>query len=247
METLAQKRIAVIGASRGLGRGIALALGAAGASVLATARGPKGLDSLADHGIDGRAGDAADPVFVRQLFEDETLDAFVLVAGARPVMASLSAYDWASFRRPFDVDAKAAFHFVQAALAHAPKPAHGVVISSGAALYGSPMSGGYAGAKQTQRFLVKYAAAEAKERALGLRLQTVLPQLNPNTALGVAGVRAYAAKAGVSPAEFVEARFGDRPLSPAIAGEAMVELLGTATHADAPELLLTGDGLRSVA
>jgi hypothetical protein len=66
------------------------------------------------------------------------------------------------------------------------------------------MSGGYAGAKATTRFISAYAQAEATSRSLGLRYVTVLPQLSPATALGAAGVAAYAQRAGLSVEAFEE-------------------------------------------
>jgi NAD(P)-dependent dehydrogenase (short-subunit alcohol dehydrogenase family) len=63
MPTLDGTNAIVVGASRGLGRGVAQSLSAAGASVLAIARGQAGLDELhaADPSIAVLAGDAADP------------------------------------------------------------------------------------------------------------------------------------------------------------------------------------------
>ena len=48
MSTLEGKRAVVVGANRGLGRGVAQSLSAAGASVLAIARGQAELDTLND-------------------------------------------------------------------------------------------------------------------------------------------------------------------------------------------------------
>jgi NAD(P)-dependent dehydrogenase (short-subunit alcohol dehydrogenase family) len=58
MPTLDGTNAIVVGASRGLGRGVAQSLSAAGASVLAIARGQAGLDELhaADPSIAERAG-----------------------------------------------------------------------------------------------------------------------------------------------------------------------------------------------
>ena len=90
-----------------------------------------------------------------------------------------------------------AFGWVREALL-APLPPGSVVItmSSGAALRGSPLSGGYAGAKATIRFLASYAAAESQRDELGIRFVSVLPQLTPATRLGAAAVAAYAARQG---------------------------------------------------
>ena len=54
-------------------------------------------------------------------------------------------------------------------------------MSSGAALRGSPLSGGYAGAKATIRFITGYAADESERAGLGIRFVSVLPQLTPAT------------------------------------------------------------------
>lgn len=247
MTELEGQRIAVVGASRGLGRGVALALADAGASVLALARSAPGLAGLDAANVKARAADAADPASVAHLHEDDPPDAVVLVAGARPALGPLGSYEWEAFLRPFEVDAKATFHWLKAALRHAPTPSRVVVFSSGAALHGSPLSGGYAPAKQAQRFLCQYARLEAQERGLDLRIQCILPQLNPNTGLGRAGVRAYASRAGETEEEFVRKRFGETPLGPAAAGAALVELLGSPVHDGAAELMLTGDGLRAIA
>jgi len=245
MTTSALGRVAVIGATRGLGRGVAIALAKQGWSVTAIGRTAGPLAELGIHGIEPRVGDATDATLAREMMS-EGLDAFVLVAGAQPLLAPIASYDWEAFRRPFEVDVRAAFTWLQAALLAETPPSRAIVFSSGAALHGSPLSGGYAGAKHTQRFLCRYSQQEAKGRDLALRVQCVLPQLNPNTTLGQAAIQAYADKAGVSPEAFVAKRFGDSPLDPAKAGAAIVELLGTDTHAASDELLLTGGGVRSL-
>ena len=155
--------------------------------------------------------------------------------------------DWEAFSAPWQTDVKATLLWLQHALRRSWRD-HGrvIVFSSGAAMFGSPLSGGYAGAKQTQRFLCKYAAGEARMRELPLTIQCLLPQLNPNTALGLAGVRAYAQRAGEDPAAFVHKRFGDVPLSPAIAGEQVVRLLVDPTLQSTPEFLLGGRGLKAI-
>ncbi len=242
--TTNENRVAVVGASRGLGRGVATALADRGYSVLAIARSGGALEELAARGIQTRVGDATDPELAREVIASG-LDALVLVAGAEPLMAPLSEYDWESFRKPFEVDARAAFVWLQAMLRAPTPPTRAIVFSSGAALHGSPLSGGYAGAKQTQRFLCRYAQQEAKERGLDVQVQCLLPQLNPNTRLGRSGIEAYAAKVGMSPQAFAQRRFGDSPLDPEKAGNAVAELLRSTN--DASELRLTGDGLRELA
>ena len=79
-----------------------------------------------------------------------------------------------------------------------------IALSSGAALKGSPLSGGYAGAKATVRFITSYAAGESERNGLGIEFVSVLPQLTPDTDLGLAAVQAYAGRQGVDVDAFVQ-------------------------------------------
>jgi NAD(P)-dependent dehydrogenase (short-subunit alcohol dehydrogenase family) len=119
-----------------------------------------------------------------------------------------------------------------------------VVISSGAALAGSPLSGGYAGAKATQRFVTGYAQDEARRAGLDITFTAVLPQMTPLTDLGRPAVRAYAARAGQSEEDYLE-RMGE-PLTPEIAGAALVELVQADAANVAPAYRLTSAGLQEL-
>jgi NADP-dependent 3-hydroxy acid dehydrogenase YdfG len=115
-----------------------------------------------------------------------------------------------------------------------------ITLSSAAALRGSPLSGGYAGAKAAIRFLTAYAAAESARAALGIRFVSVLPQLTPATALGAAAVAAYAARQGVDVATYMG---GLGPaLTPEQAGRAITDLV-TGPGPDQDAYLLTAAGL----
>ena len=104
-----------------------------------------------------------------------------------------------------------------------------IAFSSGAALRGSPLSGGYAGAKATIRFISSYAAAESDRPRLGIRFVSVLPQLTPGTELGAVGAAAYAKREGLDAAAFVERL---RPVLTADrVGELIVEMASNATYA----------------
>jgi NAD(P)-dependent dehydrogenase (short-subunit alcohol dehydrogenase family) len=50
-----------------------------------------------------------------------------------------------------------------------------ISLSSGAALRGSPLSGGYAGAKAAIGRLTGYAAEESERAGLGIRFVSLLP------------------------------------------------------------------------
>ena len=235
----------VTGASRGFGRGTAVALHAAGAHVVGIARDRAPLDELRAELGDAFtpvAADAADPVAAGHLIDTYQPRVLVLNAGVSPLSRPLHEHTWETFSRPWDVDVRHAFHWTREALLRPLPPGSAVVaLSSGAALQGSPLSGGYAGAKATIRFLTAYAADESERAGLGIRFTAVLPQLTPATGLGAAAVAAYAARAGMD----VEAFLKDRgpALTPEQAGAAITALIGDPGN-DQRAYLLTAAGLR---
>ena len=169
----------VVGASRGLGRGITTALAASGAPVIAVARSVGPLAELAGGtgGIQTEFADAGDPTVAGSLLDRYEPQVVVLVAGARPLIRPLQRHTWETFSANWQSDVRIAFHWLREALL---KPLrHGsrvIVISSGAALAGSPLSGGYAGAKATQRFITAYAQDESNRAGLGITFTALLPQ-----------------------------------------------------------------------
>ena len=84
MNQLADMRAIVVGASRGLGRGVAEAFLGEGASVVAVARDTSPLSELAaGHKLlQLEAGDATDPAVADQLLRQYRPDIVALVAGA---------------------------------------------------------------------------------------------------------------------------------------------------------------------
>lgn len=165
MTDLSGKTALVVGASRGLGRGIALALDRVGALVVAVGRDPAALAGLAatGTGIRVEVADAAREKAAEQLIGRYHPDILVLVAGAVPAELPLHEHTWETFSLHWHADVKIAFSWLKAALLEPlPPGSRVVVISSGAAVFGSPASGGYAGAKATQRFIAAYAAEESR-------------------------------------------------------------------------------------
>jgi NAD(P)-dependent dehydrogenase (short-subunit alcohol dehydrogenase family) len=188
------------------------------------------------------AADAADPVVAGHLLDAVRPDVLVLNAGTTPLPRPLHLHTWESFSRPWEVDVKIAFHWLREALLQPLAPGSAVVVlSSGAALRGSPLSGGYAGAKAMQRFIAQYVAEEASRLGLGLQITTLLPQLSPATDLGRTAVAAYARRAGLSREAYVT-QLG-APLTPALAGATVVQVLTDPTLTTHPAFLLTSAGL----
>lgn len=237
----------VVGASRGLGRGIARAFAQAGGPVIAVARSEAALSQLAGEAeaIEFEVADAADPAVARALLDRHEPQILVLVAGATPLMRPLPQQTWETFSANWQTDVRLAFHWLREVLL---KPLSGgsrvVVISSGAAVAGSPLSGGYAGAKATVRFITGYARDEASRAGLGISFTAVLPKLTPLTSLGRPAVKAYAARNAQTEDEYIAA--AGAPLTPDIAGTAVVGLARADADALAPEYLLTGAGLQTL-
>jgi NAD(P)-dependent dehydrogenase (short-subunit alcohol dehydrogenase family) len=246
-EDLSGMTTIVVGASRGLGRGIATAFADAGARVVAVARTTTTFAEPANGTGTVRleVADAGDATVAGSLLDRYEPEAVILVAGASPLPRPLQHHTWETFSVNWDADVRIAFHWLREALLKPLKPgSRVVVISSGAALAGSPLSGGYAGAKATQRFITAYAQDEAKRAGLGITFTAVLPRLTPLTDLGAPAVRAYAARGGQSEEEYLS-QFGV-PLSPEVAGTAVVQIVRTDAASVAPGYLLNGDGLQEL-
>jgi NAD(P)-dependent dehydrogenase (short-subunit alcohol dehydrogenase family) len=245
---LTDTTVIVTGASRGFGHATTVALVQAGASVVGVARTVGPLDELRQRlgsAFTPVVADVADPALAGELIRVHRPTMLVLNAGATPPIGPIHELTWEEFSGNWNVDTRHAFNWVQEAFRAPLAPGSIVVaISSGAALRGSPLSGGYAGAKSTIRFIGSYAAAESTRLRLGIRFVTLLPQLTPATALGAIGAAAYAARQGSDLDAFVDAL---QPiLTPEQVGREIVGLgtdRGTTAHA---EYLLTGRGLQAV-
>ena len=237
----------VTGASRGFGRGVAAALTQAGAHGVGVARDAGALEEVSGQlgaAFTPVAADAADPVVAGRLIDEYRPRALVLNAGASPLSRPIHRHTWQTFSRNWDVDVQHAFHWTREALLTPLEPGSTVIaVSSGAALQGSPVSGGYAGAKATIRFLTGYAADESRREGLGIRFIAVLPQLTPETGLGRPAVAAYAAREGMDVAAFLATR--GPALTPARAGEEITALITDTGH-DQGAYLLGATGLSPV-
>ena len=243
MSRLADKRAIVVGASRGLGRGVTEAFLAEGASVVAVARDPSPLTELTakEKRLQIEAADGSDPAVAGKLLRQYSPDIVALVAGAAPSLRPLQQHTWESFSSNWNTDVQMTFHWLREALLLPLRPGSRVIVmSSGAAIMGSPLSGGYAGAKATQRFMADYATQEAQRGGLQITVSSVLPRLTPLTELGKAAATAYAARMGISEDAY-ERQLG-KPVTPEIAGRAFVSL--AAGDEGAAAYMLTGEGLQ---
>ena len=207
MVILAGKNVVVVGGSRGVGRAIARRMAAEGAHVLAVGRTKASLEKLADElpGVQTLAIDAAAEGSPVSVFAALRPDLLVLCGGATPPGRPIHELTWEEFAVNWETDVKMSFGFCREALRLPLSPGATVIlISSGAALGGSPISGGYAGAKRMQMFMANYAQKESDRLKLGLRFLALAPaRIMPETELGQFAVEAYGRYLGVSPADFV--------------------------------------------
>ncbi len=253
MNDFSDKTTIVVGASRGLGRGIATAFAEAGAPVVAVSRTPTAFPDPADHTgtgagtIRAEVADAGDATVPARLLDRYEPQAVILVAGATPHMRPLQDQTWETFSVNWNTDVRVTFHWLREALLTPLRSgSRVVVVSSGAALNpnGSPLSGGYAGAKATQRLITAYAQDEANRAGLDITFTTVLPYFSPQTGVGEPAVRAYAARAGQPLEEFLQQQ---PPLvTPQVAGTALVELVQADPAQVAPAYRLSGTGLQKL-
>jgi NAD(P)-dependent dehydrogenase (short-subunit alcohol dehydrogenase family) len=150
-----------------------------------------------------------------------------------------------SVRVNWHADVKIAFNWLREALLK-PLP-HGsrvVVVSSGAAINGSPASGGYAGSKATQRFIAEYAQDESRRAGLDITVTAVMPRMTPFGDVGRRGIQGYAARDGQTEQDYLN-QLGEL-LTPEIAGAAIVDLVRADPATTAPGYLLTGAGLQKL-
>src|SRR5581483_1651704 len=118
MEELTDRTTLVVGASRGLGRGIATAIAEAGSTVIGGARSEAPLAALAGSfgNFTAEVADAADPAVASDLLDRYRPDVVVLVAGSTPVIRPLPEQTWETFSANWQTDVRIAFHWTSASL-----------------------------------------------------------------------------------------------------------------------------------
>jgi NAD(P)-dependent dehydrogenase (short-subunit alcohol dehydrogenase family) len=224
------ERALVIGANGGVGNATVSVLTDAGTQVLSV----------------GRERDTTDPGQVVALLDEADPDLVVVAVGARPRMAPIDEHDWESFSEVWNVDVRITFEVGRAALARPLRPGSTVaIVSSGAGLRGSPLSGGYAGAKRMQMFLASYFRRAAEARELGIRFVALAPQqFLVGTRIGEAAAEAYGAEVGVKGEDYIQ-RF-PAPLEPAGVARAILSIASGEEHGGATVLGVTAGGLNEI-
>jgi 3-oxoacyl-[acyl-carrier protein] reductase len=247
--TLPFKTALIIGGSRGVGRDLSVKLSARGIRTVTVARQRGDLDSLKGEApavstvaLDAAADGAAD-----KLIAEYAPDLLILAGGHQPKMLSIAEMSWQDFSAAWNVDTKIAFEFTKAALlAPLPEGAAIVSFSSGAALGGSPLSGGYAGAKRMQHFVSNYGKWDSERRGLGLKFYTIIPkQLIAGTNIAGDASAAYAGARSITPEQFMNQ--WEKPLTAALIGDCVIDLLGDDSGTNSDAYTVTGTGMETMA
>jgi len=247
MIPLTGKKIVVVGGSRGVGRRVVEVAIGNGARALAVARQEGPLRQLAQEvpGAEVLSLDATDEAAPAKVFDVLQPDVLVLSAGAVPPAAPLHEQNWQEFRVNWETDVKIAFHFCKASLTRPLAAGASVIlISSGAALHGSPISGGYAGAKRTQIFIQNYSQKESDRLGLGIRFIALAPRMMPDSEIGKHAVDGYSRYLGISKAEFVQGM--ESPPTASDVATAAIELVTNPDPSKGNVFGVWGKGLEAV-
>jgi NAD(P)-dependent dehydrogenase (short-subunit alcohol dehydrogenase family) len=242
MQSLKNQRVIVTGGSGGLGLGVVEALAGRGAKVMVVARDAQRLAEVESRlGVTGAVGDMTDRALAASLLQEFRPTVLILNAGTKPSMGPLHEQSWEGFSAPWNSDVKGGFHWIQEAIRlPLARGSRVLITSSGAAVAGSPMSGGYAGAKRMLWFMASYANVVSAELDLGIRFQAVLPQqMTAAGGVGRSGSEYYSRRKGVTPEQFL-AGFG-KPLSAHDFGEHVISILTDAQYDEALALGIKGD------
>ncbi|NPU63647.1 SDR family NAD(P)-dependent oxidoreductase [Bradyrhizobium sp. 83012] len=240
--SLQDKSVIVTGGSRGLGLGLVEALVDHGAKVTVVARGTEALDAVAARlGVATIAADVTEEAAAWRILGEIRPDILVLNAGAKPPMGRLDQLSWTDFSVAWETDVRAGLYWIQASLKLPLRPGSRVLVgSSGAAVTGSQMSGGYGGAKRMLWFMAKYANGVSQEAKLGIRFQAIVPRMMIlGTGVGDTAAGAYAGSMGITSEAFV-ARFGS-PMPPRAFGDRVISVLEDPRFADGLVFGLNGD------
>jgi NAD(P)-dependent dehydrogenase (short-subunit alcohol dehydrogenase family) len=249
MRNLKGQSAVVVGASSGVGRATLLALAAQGVRVCGVARTKERLERVvreAPGEVTAMVDDATRPEVATRLVQEKDPDIVAICLGAHAFVGTLDQHTWDTFSAIWNSDVKATFHLCQEAIRRPLKPGSVVIIvSSGAAIGGSPLSGGYAGAKRMQWLMAGYLQQISDKKKLGIRFVALVPkQLIAGTETGERVSSAYAAEAGISQEKFME-RFGAPLLAEGVA-DAIAKIARGEVGPDGGAFAVTGKGIEAL-
>ena len=180
---LENKVILVTGASRGIGRAVAIEAGRQGAEVILTGRTTGALEEVDDH-IHAAGGhsvivelDQTDMPAIPRLAAAihqrwGRLDGFVANAGQLGQLSPMAHIEAEVFERTITVNLTSIFHMIKAfdGLLRASEAGRAVLVSSGAAVGERPYWGGYAVSKAGLEAMGRAWAAESEQTAMKINM-----------------------------------------------------------------------------
>jgi NAD(P)-dependent dehydrogenase (short-subunit alcohol dehydrogenase family) len=247
MQNLVGQRVVVIGGSGAVGEQIVKVARREGASVLAVARDDNKLQRLAQiaPGVATLPLDAREDKSPAEVFGKVLPDVLVIAAGLIPVMNPVQKQTWSDFTSNWESDVRITFHFCKEALERPLPPGSSVIIvASGAAVAGSPNTGGYAASKRGQMFIASYSQKESERLGLGIRFVTLAPRMMPDTHLGRSAVEGYAKFFGISEADYI--RKSPSPASPKDVADAFLALRVHPADWKGDAFVVSGKGLEAI-
>jgi NAD(P)-dependent dehydrogenase (short-subunit alcohol dehydrogenase family) len=211
MQYLQNKNILITGASSGLGKAIVEELASEDVVISVVGRNKEKLALFDKLNVQTIYGDVTDESLINKVVSDLKPQIMILNAGATPIMGSLDEQTWDSFSRVWETDVKAGLYGIQAALkAPLPPGSRVLIVSSGAAMVGAPLSGSYAGAKRMLWLMGQHANEIAQNKGLDITFQTVvLMQMIAETDFAQTIAAAYAKPKGLSVENYIAERYGD--------------------------------------
>ncbi|HJT98564.1 MAG TPA: SDR family oxidoreductase [Rhodanobacteraceae bacterium] len=242
MQTLENRTALVTGGNSGLGRGLVEILVERGADVTVLARDAGHLDEVRrELGVGVVQADITDRNAADEALKKLKPSIVVLSAGYRPKLAPIHEQTWDEFDAMWSTDVKAGLHWIQAAIGlPLARGSRVLILSSGAAVAGSPLSGGYAGAKRMLWLMAHYANDVSDRLDLGIRFQVLIPrQMIGATERGYEAAQAYGRRRGITP-EAVLAGFG-KAMSPREFGGHVATILTDPAYEKGTAFGLKGD------
>jgi NAD(P)-dependent dehydrogenase (short-subunit alcohol dehydrogenase family) len=181
---LRDKVVMITGASRGLGRGLALAYAREGANLIINSRNADSLDPVAREaegtGVEVLAfpGDVSRSTHVEKLMGAAVerfgrIDVLVNNAGVLGPRVPIEEYPEDEWRRVLDANLTAPFLVTKAVIAHMPEGGSIINVTSGVSIEGRAEWGAYSVSKFGLEGLTQILAAELKDR--GIRANSVDP------------------------------------------------------------------------
>jgi NAD(P)-dependent dehydrogenase (short-subunit alcohol dehydrogenase family) len=211
VQNLQNNTILITGAGSGLGKAIVDEMASEGFVISIIGRNKDKLALFKKPNVHVICGDVTNEFLINKVVSDLKPQMMILNAGATPIMAPLDEQTWDSFTTVWNTDVKAGLYGIQAALkAPLPPGSRVLVVSSGAAMAGAPLSGSYAGAKRMLWFMAQYANEIARKKGLGITFQTLVPmQMIAETDLAQTIAGAYAKPEGLTVEKYVETKYGE--------------------------------------